>query len=126
MLELRAKRVGGDGIKASPVKLSARFGVPQRTVSDKPINTAPKVDLRFAEPIKAKINGVSSVGRWAVALLLGFNKNTVQRIFQMKSWQVCKRLAGLRPRVQALQSAATATNDRCLTDLCRISVGKSS
>jgi putative transposase len=32
------------------------------------------------------------------------NKNTVQRIFQLKGWQVRKRAIGHRPRVQALPS----------------------
>ncbi|MGA0616103.1 hypothetical protein ACO2Q4_15200 [Paracoccus sp. KR1-242] len=33
-----------------------------------------------------------------MAFLLGFNKNTVQRIFPLTNWQVRKRPIGLRPR----------------------------
>ncbi len=47
-----------------------------------------------------------SFGYRTVAHLLGFNKNTVQRIFQLKGWQVRKRPVGFRPRIQALPSVA--------------------
>jgi len=35
---------------------------------------------------------------------LNFNKNTVQRIFQIRGWQVKQRAIGFRPRVQAMTS----------------------
>ncbi|MFT8274961.1 IS3 family transposase, partial [Kerstersia gyiorum] len=65
-----------------------------------------------------------SFGYRTVAWLLGFNKNTVQRIFQIKGWQVRKRPIGFRPRIQALPSAATMPNERWSTDLCRIWAGR--
>ena len=37
------------------------------------------------------IEAEPSFGYRTVAWLLGFNKNTVQRIFQIKGWQVRKR-----------------------------------
>lgn len=113
-----------DGIKVSLVKLCAWFGVPRRTVYYKPTKAAPKVDPRFAEPIRAMIEENPSFGYRTVAFLLGFNKNTVQRIFQLKHWQVRKRPIGMRPRIQALPSVATAPNERWSTDLCRIWAGK--
>ncbi len=113
-----------DGVKVSLVKLCVWFGVPRRTVYYKPTKAAPKVDLRFAEPIKAMIEENPSFGYRTVAFLLGFNKNTVQRIFQLKHWQVRKRPIGMRPRIQALPSVATAPNERWSTDLCRIWAGK--
>lgn len=48
------------------------------------------------------------------------NKNTVQRIFQLKGWQVRKRPIGQRPRIQALPSVATQPDERWSTDLCRV------
>ena len=45
-----------------------------------------------------------SFGDRTVAHLLGYNKNTVQRIFQIKGWQVRKRPVGFKPRIQALPS----------------------
>lgn len=58
------------------------------------------------------------MGYRTVAHLLGFNKNTVQRVFQLMGWQVRKRPIGFRPRIQALPSVATLPNERCSTDLC--------
>jgi putative transposase len=49
---------------------------------------------------------------------------TVQRIFQLKGWQVRKRAIGFRPRIQALPSVAQAPNERWSTDMCRIWAGK--
>jgi len=40
-----------------------------------------------------------SFGYRTVAHLLGFNKNTVQRIFQIRDWQVRKRAIGMRPSI---------------------------
>lgn len=71
-----------DGIAVPLTKLCAWFGVPRRTVYYKPTKAAPKIDSRFADPIKAMIEKEPSFGYRTVAWLLGFNKNTVQRIFQ--------------------------------------------
>ena len=59
-----------------------------------------------------------------MAWLLGFNKNTVQRIFRLKGWQVRKRAVGMRPRIQAVPSVATAPNERWSTDIARIWTGR--
>jgi len=52
------------------------------------------------------------------------NKNTVQRAFRYKGWQVRKRPVGFRPRIQALLSVAKAPNERWATGLCRVWAGK--
>lgn len=52
------------------------------------------------------------VGYRTAAWLLGVNKNTVQRIFQIKGWQVRKLPIGFRQRIQSLPSVATAPNER--------------
>ena len=41
-----------------------------------------------------------------MAGLLDMNKSTVQRIFQLKGWQVRKRAVGSRPRIEAKKSVA--------------------
>ena len=69
-------------------KLCQWFGVPRRTLYYRPTKATPAVDPRFAEPIKAMIEENPSSGYRIVAHLLDFNKNTVQRIFQLN------RLAG--------------------------------
>lgn len=106
-----------DGIAVPLTKLCAWFGVPRRTVYYKPTKATPKIDPRFAEPIKAMIEKEPSFGYRTVAWLLGFNKNTVQRIFQLKGWQVRKRPIGMRPRIEAVPSVANAPNERWSTDL---------
>jgi hypothetical protein len=77
-----------------------------------------------AVPIKAMIEKKLSFGSRTVAWLLGFNKNTVQRIFRIKGWQIRKRPVGMRPWVVAVPSVAAARNERWATDLCRVYAGQ--
>lgn len=124
MIETIRQGLAQDGFKVSVSKICQWFALPRRTAYYKPVKAAPKVQSRFAEPIKAMITEEPSFGYRTVAGLLGFNKNTVQRIFQVKGWQVKKRPIGFRPRIQALPSVATAPNQRWATDLCRIWAGR--
>ncbi|WP_254871572.1 hypothetical protein [Pseudooceanicola sp. HF7] len=64
-----------------------------------PVKAAPKVDPRFFGPIKKMIEETPSFGYRSVAWLLGFNKNTLQRIFHLQGWQIRKRAVGMRPRI---------------------------
>ena len=105
-------------------KICAWFGIARRSAYYKPVKAEPKVQERFAEPIRKMILEEPSFGYRTVAGLLGFNKNTVQRIFQLKGWQVKKRPIGFRPRVKALPSVATGPDQRWATDLCRIWTGR--
>ena len=107
-----------DGLQVSISQLCTWFGVARRSVYYRPIKAAPRVNEAYAEPIKKMIEEQPSFGYRTVAWLLGFNKNTVQRIFQLKGWQVRKRAIGMRPRIQALPSVAKAPNERWSTDLC--------
>jgi len=113
-----------DGIRVSMAKLCRWFEQPRRTVYYKPTKGAPKVKPELAEPIKVLIEEEPSFGYRTVAGLLGMNKNTVQRIFQLKSWQVRKRAVGHRPRIAALPSVAQAPDERWATDLCRVWGGR--
>ncbi len=113
-----------DGDVVPLTKLCAWFGVPRRTVYYKPTKSPAKVDPRFSGPIKALIEEEPSFSYRTVAWLLGFNKNTVQRIFLIKGWQVCKRFIGARPRIEALPSVAEAPNERWSTDLARVWAGQ--
>ena len=124
MIETIRQGLKADGIYVSMSKMCQWFGVPRRTVYYRPTKAAPAVQSRFAEPIKAMIEENPSFGYRTVAHLLDFNKNTVQRIVQLKGWQVKKRAIGFRPRVQALPSIASAPNERWATDLCRIWAGR--
>ena len=124
MIETIRQGLQADGITVSIAKLCRWFGVPRRTAYYRSVKAPAKVQPRFAEPIKALIEESPSFGYRTVAYLLGFNKNTVQRVFQLKGWQVKKRPIGLRPRIQALPSVATAPNERWSTDLCRSWAGR--
>ncbi|AXT46025.1 IS3 family transposase [Chromobacterium haemolyticum] len=113
-----------DGIRVPVSTLCRWFGIPRRTVYYREQKAEPKLQQHFVAPIKAMIEENPSFGYRTVAGLLGLNKNTVQRIFQLKGWQVKKRSVGFRPRVQALPSVAKRPNERWATDLCRIWSGK--
>lgn len=113
-----------DGVAVSMSQLCRWFEVPRRTVYYKPTKAAPRVQERFEKPIKEMIDQDPSYGYRTVAGLLNFNKNTVQRIFQIRGWQVKQRAIGFRPRVQAMPSVAQAPNERWATDLCRIWTGR--
>lgn len=108
-----------DGFEVSMVKLCHWFGVARRSVYYRPRKAPPKVRAELAEPVQAMIEAEPSFGYRTVAGLLNMNKNTVQRIFLLKGWQVRKRAVGLRPWVEALPSVATAPDQRWATDLCR-------
>lgn len=124
MIETIRQGLKEDGYTVSISQLCQWFGIPRRTVYYKPTKAAPKVRPELAAPIKAMIEESLSFGYRTVAYLLGMNKNTVQRIFQLKGWQVKKRAIGFRPRIQALPSVASAPNERWSTDLCRIWAGR--
>ncbi len=113
-----------DGFPVSMAKLCGWFGVCRRTVYYRPVKAEPKVQERFAAPIKGLIEENPAFGYRTVASLLGFNKNTVQRVFQLKGWQVKKRAIGFRPRIQALPSVASFPDERWSTDLCRVWAGR--
>lgn len=113
-----------DGIEVSISALCRWFGVPRRSAYYRPTKAAPKVRAEFSEPVKALIEAEPSFGYRTVAHLLGFNKNTVQRVFQLMRWQVRHRPIGFRPRIQALPSVAQQPNQRWATDLCRIWSGR--
>ena len=113
-----------DGYEVSISKLCQWFGVARRSVYYKATKAPPTVKPELAGPIKAMIEEEPAFGYRTVASLLDMNKNTVQRIFQIKGWQVRKRAIGNRPRVEALPSVASAPDLRWATDLCRIWGGR--
>jgi len=77
-----------EGVKVTMSQLCRWFELPRRTAYYKPCKATRKVQERFEEPIKAMIEQEPSFGYRTVAGLLNFNKNTVQRIFQIRGWQV--------------------------------------
>ena len=120
MIEGLQQGLKEDGFTVSISKLCQWFNVPRRTVYYRPRKAPSRLNPAFVEPIKTMIEEEPSFGYRTVASLLGFNKNTVQRIFQLKGWQVRKRPVGFRPRIEALPSVARRPDERWATDLCRV------
>jgi putative transposase len=56
VIETIRQGLAEDGFKVSINKLCQWFDMPRRTVYYKSVKAAPKVQLRFADPIKAMIN----------------------------------------------------------------------
>ena len=124
MIETIHQGLMAEGIHVSISKLCRWFEVPRRSVYYRPVKKMPKVQEHLAEPVKKMIEENPSFGYRTVASLLSMNKNTVQRIFQIKGWQVRKRAIGFRPRIEARASVAGKPNERWATDLCRVWTGR--
>ena len=95
MFQVQAE-MAEDGDKVSISQLSRWFGVPRRTLYYKPTKQAPKVNPVLAKKVKALIDELPFAGYRTLAFLLGLNRNTVQRINQIKGWQCRKRQIGFR------------------------------
>lgn len=113
-----------EGVEVSMARLCRWFSVPRRSMYYRSRKSPAKVRPELAEPIKALIEKEPSFGYRTVAGLLDMNKNTVQRIFQLKGWQVRKRAVGSRPRIEAKKSVAERPDQRWSTDLCRVWGGR--
>lgn len=92
------------------MKLCQWFDVPRKTIYYKLVKSAPMIQARFAEPVKAMIVASPSFGYRTAAYLPRLNKNTVQRVFQLMGWQVRRRPIGFRSRIQSMPPVASAPN----------------
>lgn len=113
--------------EGTPVTISQACewaGIARRSYYYQPVKRQRHVNETLSQRIKRVIDALPYAGYRTVAWLLGENKNTVQRIFQIKGWQVRKRLSGHRPRVQSLPSVATRPNERWATDMARVWCGE--
>jgi putative transposase len=64
------------------------------------VKSKPKVNDRYAKPMKQMIDAEPSFGDRTVATTLTFNKNTVQRVSQPLCCQVRKTAIRHRPRFE--------------------------
>lgn len=94
MIEPIRQGLKAEGFTVSVSQLCRWFDVPRRSFYYRSTKTAPKLRDHLVSPIKALIEQEPSLGYRTVAGLLGMNKNTVQRIFQLKGWRVRKRSVG--------------------------------
>lgn len=116
--------LNADGIEVSISQLCRWFGVPRRSVYYKTIKSPPRINEDLAVRVKSEIERYPTSGYRTVAWMLGENKNTIQRLFQLKGWQVRKRKKGFRPRAQSMISRTEQPDIRWSTDLARIFCGK--
>jgi len=72
-------------------------GVSRRSYYYRPTKAKPRVNEHLAARVKRVNTDLPYAGYRTVAWLLGENKNTIQRLFQIKGWQVRKRRSGARP-----------------------------
>ena len=82
------------------------------------------IETALVEPIRAIFNEAPSFGYRTVAILPGINKTMVQRIFQLKGWQLRKRPFALRLRIEAFASVATRPDERRATELRGVRAGR--
>lgn len=91
-----------EGIKVPLSKFCVWFGVPRRTVYYRPTEGRPT--LRKADQSHDRAETVLRLQDRG--LRLGLNKNRVQRVFQLRGWQVRKRPVGMhRQRLDSIPHA---------------------
>lgn len=112
------------GIAIPTTKLCAWLGIPRRTFYYHPTIAPKKLDLELVDRIRLTIQEFPTYGYRRLAFLLKRNRKAVQRILQMKGWQVRKRPQGKRPRVRAKRSRSEIRNTRWATDMAMIWCGK--
>ena len=120
MIVRLGQELAREGTPVPTAKLCRWFGLPRRTLYYRPVKSPPRIDADLARQIRAQIDANPTWGYRTVAHALGRNKNTVQRICQLKGWQVRRRPAGARPRVRTTPSVADAPNRRWATDQARV------
>ncbi|ADV47283.1 IS3 family transposase [Nitratifractor salsuginis] len=109
-----------EGHPISITKLCGLFGIPRRSFYYKPIERTPRVDEERVRKVQEKIEEFPTYGYRRLALLLGMNKKAVQRILQLKGWQVRKRAKGHRPRAKMMPSRSQYPNQRWAIDMTRV------
>lgn len=124
MIERVISELVEERVSVNVSKVCAVLDYPRRSFYYKEKRRQRQVNESLAGRIRRVIDALPYAGYRTVAWLLGENKNTVQRIFQIKGWQVRKRKSGHRPRVQSLPSVATRPNERWATDMARVWCGE--
>ena len=119
--------MGEMAAEGTPITISKACeidGLSRRSYYYQPRQRSPTVGEWLARRIEGVIEALPYAGYRTGAWLLGDNKHTVQRVFQIKGWQVRKRRKGFRLRVQALPSITSRPNERWATDRTRVWCGE--
>ena len=123
MRSLQAQLVA-EGHHVSLSKLCGWLGVPRRSIYYKPKTRTRLVDPNLAERVRVTMQRFPTYGYRRLAIVLGENKKPIQRILQIKGWQVRKRPQGFRPRAKALPSVTHRPDERWATDICHVWCGR--
>ncbi len=109
-----------EGYKVGITQLSRWFDIPRRTLYYKTRKRRLKLDPLRVKMVKEAMEKFSSYGYRRLANETGLNKKVVQRILQIKGWQVRKRPKGHRPRAKAMLSRSQYPNQRWAIDMTRV------
>ena len=112
-----------EGKRVSICQLCRWLGIAHRTFYYKSKKRTRKLDLERVAKVKEALEAHPSDGYRMLAAKLGLNRKVVQRILQIKGWQVNKRAKGHRPRARAMKSIAPKSNVRWATDLTTVWCG---
>ena len=113
-----------EGDRISIMKLCHWFGLPRRSFYYQRKPQKLSLDNAKLAQVKTIIERFPTYGYRRIAAILGWNRKVVQRICQLKGWQVRKRAKGHRPRAKALPSVADRPNERWATDLAMLRCGR--
>lgn len=108
----------------SLVKLCRWLGLPRRSLYYRPQSRQRVISDDLAARVKLTLERFPTYGYRRLACVLGENRKPIQRILQLKGWQVRKRPQGFRPRAKSLPSAASRPDERRATDLTHVWCGK--
>jgi putative transposase len=104
--------MASEGDTVTVVQACRWAGISRPSYYYRPRRKTPRVNEQLAARVKRVIEDRPYAGYRTVAWLLGENKNTIQRLFQLKGWQVRKRQSGARPRAEAVPPVASRPNER--------------
>ncbi|WP_245184859.1 DDE-type integrase/transposase/recombinase [Halomonas salinarum] len=100
------------------------MGLPRRTLYYRPKARRRVINTDLAARVKLALERFPTYGYRRLACVLGENRKPIQRILQLKGWQVRKRPQGFRPRARRLPSVASRPDERWATDLTHVWCGK--
>lgn len=108
----------------SLVKLCQWLGLSRRSIYYRPKPRRRVVNADLAARVKRALERFPTYGYRRLACVLGENRKPIQRILQLKGWQVRKRPQDFRPRARSLPSVASRSDERWATDLTHVWCGK--
>ncbi|MGQ7247152.1 DDE-type integrase/transposase/recombinase [Halomonas sp. V046] len=113
-----------EGHVVSLSKLCQWLGLPRRTVYYRPKPRPRVINADLAASVKLALERFPTYSYRRLACVLSENRKPIQRILQLKGWQVRKRPQGFRPRARSLPSVASRPDERWATDLTHVWCGE--